>query len=59
MIKAIVKALDILEFLADNKNREVALGEIADTLGLDHGTCANIIKTLSSRGYIQQKAPRQ
>lgn len=59
MIKAIIKALDILEFLADNKNREVALSEIADTLAMDHGTCANIIKTLSSRGYIQQKAPRQ
>ncbi len=57
-IKVIEKALNILELLASEENREFPLGEIADTLNMDHGTCSNIIKTLSSRGYINQKGPR-
>ena len=59
MIKVIEKALNILELLAAEQNREIGLGEIADTLGLDRGTCSNIIKTLVSRGYIQQEGPRR
>lgn len=58
MIQSIVRAMDIIEYLAANPNREIPLREIADSLGLDRGTCANIIKTLVSRGYIQQSAPR-
>lgn len=58
MIQSIIKAMNIIEYLAANSNREVALKEIADMLDMDYGTCANIIKTLASRGYIQQSAPR-
>ena len=57
-IKVIEKALNILELLASEESREFPLGEIADTLNMDHGTCSNIIKTLASRGYINQKGPR-
>ena len=59
MIKVIEKALNILELLAAEQNREIGLGEIASTLGMDRGTCSNIIKTLVARGYIQQDGPRQ
>ena len=59
MILVIGKALNILELLARNTGKEFPLGEIADTLKMDHGTCANIIKTLASRGYVQQTGPRQ
>ena len=59
MIKVIEKALNILELLAGEQNREIGLGEIADTLGLDRGTCSNIIKTLVARGYVQQEGPRR
>lgn len=58
MIQSIIKAMNIIEYLAANSNREVALKEIADALDMDHSTCVNIIKTLASRGYIQQSAPR-
>lgn len=59
MIKVIEKALNILELLAAEQNREIGLGEIASALGMDRGTCSNIIKTLVARGYIQQDGPRQ
>ena len=58
MIQSIIKAMNIIEYLAANSNREVALREIADALDMDPGTCVNIIKTLASRGYVQQSAPR-
>lgn len=58
MIKVIDKALNILELLANEQNKKFRLGEIADTLKMDHGTCANIIKTLAARGYVQQDGPR-
>jgi DNA-binding IclR family transcriptional regulator len=58
-IKVIEKALNILELLAGEQNRDFPLGEIADTLKMDHGTCANIIKTLATRGYINHEGPRR
>ena len=59
MIKVIEKALNILELLSSDQSKEFLLSEIADTLNMDHGTCANIIKTLSTRGYVHQDAPRR
>lgn len=54
MIQVIHRALDIVEFVAEGQNRAFGLGEIADGLGLNHSTCANIIKTLVGRGYLEQ-----
>lgn len=54
MIQVINRALDILEIVAANPEKPTALGEIADTLGLNHGTCANIMKTLVARSYLEQ-----
>ena len=59
MILVLGKALNILELLGRNHGKEFPLGEIADTLNMDHGTCSNIIKTLAHRGYVQQTGPRQ
>jgi DNA-binding IclR family transcriptional regulator len=58
MIQVLNRAFDIIEFLAKDRNREFGLGEIADNLGLNHGTCANIIKTMISREYIEQVGKR-
>lgn len=33
---------------------ELRLSEIADTLQLNHATCANILKTLVNRNYVEQ-----
>lgn len=52
MIQVLNRALDILELLSRNLDRELSLSEIAEPLHLNHGTCANIIKTMVNRGYI-------
>jgi DNA-binding IclR family transcriptional regulator len=59
MIKALHKACDILELLAGSTDEPMPLGKIADRLGLNKGTCANILKTLITRGLAEQIAPRQ
>jgi DNA-binding IclR family transcriptional regulator len=59
MIQVVNRALDILETLSQDLNKEYSLGEIADKLKLNHGTCANIIKTLVNRGYIESSGKKQ
>jgi IclR family KDG regulon transcriptional repressor len=54
MIQVINRALDIIEIIAQNPENPTSLGEIADALGLNHGTCANIMKTLVVRKYLEQ-----
>lgn len=54
MIQVINRALNILEFIAQHPQRDFSLTEIADEQQLNHGTCANILKTLVGRGYIEQ-----
>ncbi len=43
-----------MELLAENPKSEIGLSEIADTLHLKHSTCANILKTLVNRNYVEQ-----
>tara|TARA_R110002049_G_scaffold14039_1_gene60024 strand:+ start:1697 stop:2431 length:735 start_codon:yes stop_codon:yes gene_type:complete len=52
MIQVIHRALDILELILKNNNKGMPLREIADSLHLNHSTCANILKTLTSRKYL-------
>lgn len=59
MIQVIHRALDIMELIAKDSDREKSLTEIADGLGLNHGTCANILKTLVSRKYVEQAGPKK
>ena len=54
MIQVINRAVDILEYVANDPERPKALGEIARDLGLNSATCANIIKTLLNRGYLEK-----
>lgn len=56
MIQVINRALDILEFLKKNESRQLSLSEIADHFELNHSTCANIIKTLIIRGYVEKSS---
>lgn len=55
MIQVIHRAVDILELLSENIDKELGLRDIAEPLKLNHGTCANIIKTLINRGYIEKR----
>lgn len=59
MIQVIHRALNILELLAKDREKEFGLGEIADSQGLNHGTCANIIKTMVDRKYVAQIGKKQ
>lgn len=58
MIQVVVRAMRMMEILGENPQRSFSLTDIASALDLDKGTCANILKTLSSRGFVQQEAPR-
>lgn len=58
MIQVLDRAARILEYLGENPGRILSLSEIADTLSLDRGTTARILKSLSERGFVQQEAPR-
>lgn len=59
MIQVVNRALDILKILAQNSNKKYTLGEIAGSLDLNHGTCANIIKTMVNRGFIENYGKKQ
>ncbi|MBQ7610939.1 MAG: helix-turn-helix domain-containing protein [Bacteroidales bacterium] len=58
MIQVLSRAMRILEILGENPSRTYSLAEISQKLSLDKGTCANILKTLCSGGFVQQEAPR-
>jgi IclR family KDG regulon transcriptional repressor len=59
MIQVINRALDLLEQIAIDPEKPKALGDLADNLTLNHGTCANILKTLVTRGYVEQVATKK
>lgn len=53
MVLVIVKALDILEFVARDQSRAFSLTEIAEALKLNQATCANILRTLVEKNYLE------
>ncbi|QNL47956.1 helix-turn-helix domain-containing protein [Olivibacter sp. SDN3] len=54
MIQVINRAFDILELLSKEPKKVFSLTEIANELELNHATCANIMKTMVHRNYIEQ-----
>ncbi|MCM8820791.1 MAG: IclR family transcriptional regulator [Candidatus Omnitrophica bacterium] len=54
MIQVIKRAFEILSFIAESPEEPKGLGEIAKALGLNPGTCANIIKTLCEYNLLEQ-----
>jgi DNA-binding IclR family transcriptional regulator len=54
MIQVINRAIDILEYVSIDKENPKLLGQIAKDLDLNAATCANIVKTLVSRGLLQK-----
>lgn len=53
MVLVIIKALDILEYVAQDQEKAYTLTEIAERLELNQATCANILKSLVSKNYIE------
>lgn len=54
MIQVIHRAFDIIEFVSRDPDKPKLLGEIASSLQLKPGTCANIVKTLTKRHYLEK-----
>ncbi|GAA4302421.1 IclR family transcriptional regulator [Compostibacter hankyongensis] len=54
MIQAVVRALDILEFVAQHDKKPVRLSKIAAQIGTSQSTCANLVKTLIQKKYLEQ-----
>lgn len=59
MIQVINRAFDILEYLSGDSSQPKSLGDIAHAVKLNHGTCANILKTMVSRHYVDQVAAKK
>jgi DNA-binding IclR family transcriptional regulator len=54
MVQVIVRALDILEFVALSGKEPVQLIRIAEHMKLSQPTTANIVKTLLQKNYLEQ-----
>jgi len=59
MIQSLERAFGILQILAEKPETHRGLAEIADRIGLNRSTCANLLKTLVGLGYAEQAAPRR
>jgi DNA-binding IclR family transcriptional regulator len=59
MIRVIDKVFDILEMVAREPEKIWPLGSIADPLKMNHGTCANILKSLVTRNYLEKMPAKQ
>lgn len=54
MIQVVNRALNIIEYVSVDPTKPKLLGHIAKDLKLNPATCANIIKTLVNRGYLEK-----
>lgn len=59
MIQVIERVEKILVYLSENRKREIPLTEIADNLGMNRATCANILKTMKELGFVEQNSYRK
>ena len=53
MVLVVIKALDILEFVAQDSGRTYSLTEIAAGLSMNQATCVNILQTLVEKSYLE------
>lgn len=59
MIQVIDRAFDILEYVANSEHGGLSLKDISDHVKLNQATCANIIKSLTKRNYIEHIGPKK
>lgn len=53
MVLVVIKALDILEWVARDSERAYSLTEIAEGLQMNQATCVNILQTLVEKSYLE------
>ncbi len=59
MIQVLNRAFDIVEYIAADRSQPHTITAIAGALHLNQATCANIIKTLVIRGYLEQVSKKE
>ena len=59
MIKSVQKALSILTFVAQQDERPVSLGRIAQGVDLNVATCAHLVETLCEENYLEKVSRRE
>ncbi|MGA0555611.1 IclR family transcriptional regulator [Larkinella sp. VNQ87] len=59
MIQVVVRALELLEYVAKKDNEPTTLTELAAATGLNQPTCANIVKTLVEKKYLDHVGRRK
>lgn len=59
MIQVVVRALEMLEYVAKKENEPTTLTELAAAIGLNQPTCANIVKTLVDKKYLDHVGRRK
>lgn len=59
MIQVIDRAFDILEFVAHRETGGLSLKEISEHVSLNQATCANILKSLTTRKYLEHIGPKK
>ena len=59
MIKSVQKALSILTFVAQQDERPVSLGRIAQGVELNVATCAHLVETLCEENYLEKVSRRE
>ncbi len=58
MIQVIERAIDILEFVALHGKYPVQLIRIAEHVNISQPTCANVVKTLVKRNYLENASKK-
>lgn len=53
MVLVVVKALDILEYIARDSGRAYSLTEVAEGMNMNQATCVNILQTLVEKNYLE------
>lgn len=59
MIQVIIRAIDILDYVASFNKKPVQLIHIAAHAGLSQPTAANIVKTLVEKNYLEQVSRKE
>jgi len=59
LIQSIGRALDILECLSEAPESRLALGQVAQAVGLHPATCAHLLGTMVDRGYVENLGRRK
>lgn len=59
MIKSVLKAFSVLEYIASDPENPKLIGDISKALGIPVPTCGHMLQTLVHAGYLEQPSAKQ